>query len=66
LLQRLLKAGKVPAEAIEHAERLLIHDPDDQVALQAADKLLGVRSVASRAASLLRDSRLSRSRPPRK
>jgi len=63
LLQCYLEEGVPPATAIEHAEGLLNRDPSDMTAVRAAEKLLRVPEVASRAAAVLRDRRLS-SRPP--
>jgi len=63
LLECYLEEGVPPATAIEHAEALLNRDPSDMTAVRAAEKLLRVPAVASRAAAVLRDRRLS-SRPP--
>jgi len=63
LLERYLEKGSLPPAAIEHAEALLARSAGDPVALEAADKLLRVREVASRAAALLKDARML-SRPP--
>jgi hypothetical protein len=63
LLECYLEEGNPPAEAIQQTEVLLNRDPGDLVAVRAAQKLLRVPAVASRAAALLKDRRLS-SRPP--
>ncbi len=65
LLECYLEDGVPPASAIEHAELLLTRDPQDMVAAQAAQKLLRVPEVASRAAAVLKDRRLSSRPPPR-
>jgi len=65
MLECYLEEGVPPASAIEHAELLLTRDPNDSVAARAAQKLLRVPAVASRAAAMLKDRRLS-SRPPPK
>ncbi|HVJ89093.1 MAG TPA: hypothetical protein VM580_04760 [Labilithrix sp.] len=57
-----LYTGEVasPEKAIEHVECLLEYDPSDGVALKAAERLLGSREVASRAAAALTTARRSR------
>jgi hypothetical protein len=66
LLERYLEHGSIPPAAIDHAEALIARVPGDSVAMQAADRLLRARDVASRAAALLKDARsLSRRPPPR-
>jgi tetratricopeptide (TPR) repeat protein len=65
LLECYLEEGVPPESAIEHAEFLLTRDPSDNVAARAAQKLLRVPAVASRAAAMLKDRRLSSRPPPR-
>lgn len=66
LLERYLEGGNPPPQALDYAEQLLARSPNEAVALQAVDKLLRVPAVATRAAALLRDRRLSgrSSNPP--
>jgi hypothetical protein len=48
-----------PAAAIDHVEDLLARDPGDAAAKKAAEKLLSVREVASRAAAAIAAARRS-------
>lgn len=49
--------AEAPAQAISHVEALIELDPTDQVARDAADRLLRVREVAGRAAAALQKAR---------
>jgi hypothetical protein len=49
--------AKTPEKAISHVEVLLKQDPSDSQARAAADRLLRVRDVASRAAAALQEAR---------
>lgn len=60
LLELYLGEAGAPAEAIPHVEKLLERNPSDTLALKAAERLLGVREVASRAAAALQTARRSR------
>jgi tetratricopeptide (TPR) repeat protein len=55
----------LPHRAIEHVEELLRAEPTDADARRVAERLLGVREVASRAASALAVARRN-SQPPRR
>jgi hypothetical protein len=56
--------AKTPASAIDHVEALLALDPSDAAMRKAAQRLLSVREVASRAASALQGARRSTMPPP--
>ena len=57
LLELYLGDAKTPEKAIYHVEVLLIDEPGDEKALEAGDKLLRVKDVASRAAAALQEAR---------
>jgi hypothetical protein len=64
LLELYMGEAGTPASAIPHVEELLKRDPADAVAKKAAEKLLGAREVASRAAGALQVARRNSVPPP--
>ncbi len=59
LVELYLGDAAAPASAIDHVEDLLARDPGDAVAKKAAEKLVSVREVASRAAAAIAAARRS-------
>jgi tetratricopeptide (TPR) repeat protein len=57
LIELYLGDVNTPEKAIAHVEALLERDPNDTQAKAAADRLLRVREVASRAAAALKEAR---------
>lgn len=57
LVQLCMHEASSPELAMPHVEALLARDPFDAAAWEAAEKLLGVRAVASRAAAAIREAR---------
>jgi hypothetical protein len=64
IIELYLGEAATPASAIPHVEELLKRDPADAVAKKAAEKLLGTRAVASRAAGVLQTARRQSMPPP--
>ncbi len=61
LLELYLGEAASPGPAVAHVEKLLERDPNDDKAMKAGERLLGVREVASRAAAALSNARRARS-----
>ncbi|MCU0690884.1 MAG: hypothetical protein MUF54_05720 [Polyangiaceae bacterium] len=57
LIELYLGEAKAPEEAISHVEDLLLQEPTDTQAKAAADRLLRIPQVASRAAAALQTAR---------
>lgn len=60
ILELCLAERETPAELIVHVEVLLKDDPSDEIALKAAQRLLGRADLASRAATALQTARRRR------
>lgn len=60
VIQLHMNEAASPELAMPHVEALLERDPSDTAAWEAGEKLLGVRAVASRAATAIREARRAR------